>query len=158
MFASQFLLEMALPFILVFVLIFAILEKSKLFGENKHQINSLIGLCMAFLLIAFPTPRDVVVSILPWLAVGLSVLLVFFILYGFIEGDLSKGLPKGLKISLSVLAGLFVVGVVLFATGIDKKIPGWISSSSNLIGNILTLLVIVGLIFWVIIGSKKKTS
>ena len=159
MLASEFLLEMVLPFILVFVMIFAILEKSKLFGDGKHQINSLIGLCIALMLIAFPTPRDIIVTILPWLAVGLSVLLVFFILYGFIAGDLDKnGIPKTLKVILGVLAGLFVVGVVFFTTGLSEKVPGWISSGSGLIQNGLIVLVVVGLIIWVIVGSKTNTN
>ena len=36
--------EFALPFLLVFTIVFAILEKTKLFGGGKKNINLIIGI------------------------------------------------------------------------------------------------------------------
>ena len=50
-FISGFFLDFVLPFILVFTLIFAILSKTKLLGEDKKQINALLGLIIGIILI-----------------------------------------------------------------------------------------------------------
>ena len=68
---------MILPFLLVFVIIFAILQKSKILGAGKAQIDALVSLVIAIVLIVFPTPRDIIVNLVPWLAVGVVVILVF---------------------------------------------------------------------------------
>ena len=45
---SEFAVGIIYPFLLVFVLIFAVLQKSKILGEDKKQIDSLIALSIAF--------------------------------------------------------------------------------------------------------------
>ena len=156
-FAETFLTTMLLPFLLVFVVIFAILEKSKVFGDGKHQINSLISLLIGLILITFPGPRDIVVEFMPWLAVGVTALLLFMILFGFVYGDLSNGLPNKLKIGIGV--GIFVIGVILSVTNLYDKISSWFSSiGNNSFLNFFFLIVVIGLIIWVIISSKKTNN
>ena len=41
----------ALPFLLIFTIVFAMLEKIKLFGPQSRKFNMLIALVMAFLVI-----------------------------------------------------------------------------------------------------------
>ena len=150
---------MLLPFLLVFVVIFAILEKSKVFGDGKHQINSLISLLIGLILITFPGPRDIVVEFMPWLAVGVTALLLFMILFGFVYGDLSNGLPNKLKIGIGILVGIFVIGVILSVTNLYDKISSWFSSiGNNSFLNFFFLIVVIGLIIWVIISSKKTNN
>ena len=123
--------EMILPFLLVFVLVFAILQKSKILGDGKSQIDALISLAIAFILIGAETPRNMIVNLMPFLAVGLSVLLVFFILYGFVEGDLSAGkIPDWLKIGVGILSGLFVIIVVIHVSGFWQTIKEWFDEAS----------------------------
>ena len=150
--AQDYMLEMVLPFLLVFVVIFAILEKSKLLGDKKHQINMLVALVFGFLSIAFPQPREIMVSIIPWIAVGISVLLVFFILYGFVAGDLTK-MPKGLKITFGVLAGIFTIGVIIYVTGIWDVLNNFFGEASTG-GSFITTLAVLGIIIWVVVSSK----
>ncbi len=158
-FAETFLTTMLLPFLLVFVVIFAILEKSKVFGDGKHQINSLISLLIGLILITFPGPRDIVVEFMPWLAVGVTALLLFMILFGFVYGDLSNGLPNKLKIGIGILVGIFVIGVILSVTNLYDKISSWFCSiGNNSFLNFFFLIVVIGLIIWVIISSKKTNN
>jgi len=159
-FDSPFFTEMLLPFLLVFVVFFAILQKSKILGEGKAQIDAFTALAIGLILIGVPGPRDIIVAIMPWLAVGVAVILSFLILYGFVEGEKigKEGLPKGLKITFGVLAGIFIIGVIVAVTGIWE----WISSMSfdeDLISTAFFVLVVVGAIIWVVVGSssgKKK--
>ena len=160
-FASVFFTEMLLPFLLIFVLIFAILQKSKILGEGKAQVDALISLVIALILIGVPTPRNIIVGLMPWLAVGAAVILVFLILYGFVAGDLSeKKVPTWIKITFGILAGLFVIGIVIYIAGLWPTVRGWFFGGggvSDLWMNIIMLVVIGGAIA-VAIGTGKKSS
>ncbi len=157
-FGSKVFTEMILPFLLVFVVLFAILQKTKILGEGKAQIDALVSLSVALIFIGVPTTRDLVVNILPWLVIGAVIILAFMILYGFVAGDLSKT-PNWMKIVFGILAGLFVIGVVIYISGLWPKIQGWFSGAggSDLWTNILLLLVI-GVAITVALASGKKSS
>jgi len=44
------------------------------------------------ILIGVKQPREIIVGLMPWMAVGIAVILVFLILYGFVAGDLTDAL------------------------------------------------------------------
>ncbi|MFH1451554.1 MAG: hypothetical protein ABIF88_00065 [archaeon] len=154
---NTFFTEMVLPFLLVFVVIFAILQKSKVLGEGKSQIDAMVALVIGLLLIGLPQPRDIIVNLMPWLAVGVAVILVFFILYGFVAGDLTK-MPPGLKITFGILAGLFTIGVVVYVTGFYNVIAGWFggTTSSSWWMNVLVVVLVIGAMIVAVFGSGKK--
>src|SRR3989344_8182827 len=89
---SFFAVRVVYPFLLIFTLIFAILQKSKILGEEKSQIDALIALSIALIVVAFSWSTDIVISLMPFLAVCLVILLVFMLLYGFVASDNEKGL------------------------------------------------------------------
>ena len=158
-FDNPFFTEMLLPFLLVFVVVFAILQKSKILGEGKAQIDAIVGLVIGLILIGVPGPRDIIVGIMPWLAVGVAVILVFLILYGFVAGDLS-GAPKWMKITFGILAGLFTIAVVLYVSGLGSNIMDWISrdSSSDVWVNVLMIALIIGAMAVAIVSGRKKAE
>ena len=155
-FDSPFFTEMLLPFLLVFVVVFAILQKSKILGEGKAQVDAIVGLVVGLILIGVPGPRDVLVGIMPWMAVGVAVILVFLILYGFVVGDLSKlGEEKGVKIGMGILAGVFTLGVVVFVTGLGPKIWDSFGGSSDIWMNIVMIVLVLGAMAVAVLGGKK---
>ena len=156
-FDNPFFTEMLLPFLLVFVVVFAILQKSKVLGEGKSQIDAIVALVVGLLLIGVPGPRNIIVGIMPWMAVGIAVILVFLILYGFVAGDLSKA-PNWMKALFGILAGLFTLAVVLCISGLGNIISGWFSwsGSSDIWMNVLMIALIIGAVVVAIIGGKKK--
>lgn len=156
-FASSFFTEMLLPFLLVFVIVFAILQKSKILGDGKAQIDAIVALVVGLLLIGVSGPRNVIVGIMPWMAVGIAVVLVFLILYGFVAGDLSNA-PDWMKITFGILAGLFTLAVVLYVSGLGTVILGWLSwsGSSDVWMNVLMIALVIGAMAVAIFGSKKK--
>jgi len=145
----------------VFVVVFAILQKSKILGDGKAQIDAMVSLVIGLILIGVPGPRDIVVGIMPWLAVGVAVILVFLILYGFVAGDLSGGNVKPwMKVTFGILAGVFTIGVVLYITGLWGTIGGWLSGgeSSDIWMNVLMIALIVGAMIVAVLGGKKKSG
>lgn len=148
-----------LPFLLVYVIIFAILQKSKLFGEGKTQIDTMIAIVIALILVVIPGPqKEIIIFLMPWLSVALAVLLVFFILYGFIVGDLTNAgnFPNWIKMSLGVLVFIFVVSLVVYISGFDLVVGSWLSGrAGDYLISAVFLLIVAGAIAWVFFSSKK---
>jgi len=156
-FNSPFFTEMLLPFLLVFVVVFAILQKSKILGDGKAQIDAIVALVIGLILIGVPGPRDIVVGLMPWMAVGVAVILVFLILYGFVAGDLTEA-PRWMKIMFGVLSGIFVVAIVLYVSGLGNSFVSWASGTgeNDLWTNILMIVLIVGAMLIAIFSGRKK--
>jgi len=155
MIGGTILVEWMLPFLLVFVLIFAILEKSKLLGDGKEQINSLVSFAAAFLAVAVPYSREVIVDLMPWLGVGLVSLFVFFILYAFIVGDQMFAEAAWLKYVLIGIVAIFSLGIIFQVTGFWALIESSTTFfNGEMVGNALVIAVAILLIFWVFKSSK----
>ncbi len=158
-FSNPIFIDVILPFLLVFTLVFAILEKTKILGEGKRQINAIVSLVMGLLLISFPFARSIVVKLIPFLVVSLVILFVFMLIYGFIsgkkEGDV---LNTGLKIALGIIFGLAVLVAVLFITGVWDKIYNFVMGSEHA-GSFwvnLTFLIIIGGAIAVVLSGGKS--
>lgn len=156
-FEHPFFTEMLLPFLLVFVVVFAILQKSKILGEGKAQIDAIVSLVIGLILIGVPQPRNILVGILPWMAVGVAVILVFLILYGFVAGDLSNS-PKWMKITFGILAGIFTLGVVLYISGVWEIIWDSFSGENEFLLNVVMILLVLGAMAVAIFGPKGKNK
>ena len=158
-FANSFFTEMLLPFLLIFVVVFAILQKSKILGESKAQIDAMVALVVGLLLIGVPGPREIIVGIMPWMAVGIAVILVFMILYGFVAGDLSSA-PEWMKVTFGILAGLFTLAVVLYISGLGKILLEWfsLSGSGDIWMNVLMIALVFGAMAFAIWGVEKKEN
>ena len=156
-FDNPFFTEMLLPFLLVFVVVFAILQKSKILGDGKAQIDAMVSLVIGLILIGVPQPRNIIVGIMPWMAVGVAVILVFLILYGFVAGDLSSA-PKWMKATFGILAALFTLAVVLYISGLGAIILDWLSGSgsSEVWTSVLMIVLVLGAMVVAVFGSKKN--
>jgi len=153
--------DFILPFLLVFVIVFAILQKSKILGSEKSQIDALVSLAIALIFVITPPARDFVVNFTPWVAVGISVILVFLLLYGFVAGDLSST-PNWMKITFGTLSGLFVIALIIYFSGIwsNPNLQSFFSmkDSGSIWANILLLIIIGGALAAVLANSGKGKS
>lgn len=159
-FSSPIFMEIILPFLLVFTLVFAVLDKSKLLGEGKRQINAIISLVIGLILIGFPFAREIIVKLIPFLAVSLVILFVFMLIFGFVsgkkEGDV---LSSGLKIALGIIFGLAVVVAVLWITGAWDSIYSYLVEgefAGKIWVNIILIAIIGGAIAIVLSSGGKS--
>ena len=159
-FSEAIFLEYILPFLLVFTLVFAVLDKTKLLGEGKRQINAIISLVVGLILIGFSYARDIVVRLIPFLAVVLVILFVFMLLYGFLMGREGDILHKGVKIVLGIIVGLAVIVAILWVTG------AWDTIYDTLIGkdyagkvwlNVL-LIALIGGAMAIVLSTGRKSG
>jgi hypothetical protein len=154
---SPFFIDYILPLVLVFTLIFAILQKTEVLGTGKKQIDSIVALVIGLMLIAFPFARKIVVEIMPFLAVCVAILLVFMLLYGFVyQGKVD--LHRYLKWTFMTIIGIALIIVLVYITGSwnfvyellfggEGRMQIWI--------NVLILVIIAGAIIAVIKGDGK---
>ncbi len=155
--------ETILPFILVFTIVFAILQKSKILGDGKRQIDAIVGLVIGLLVISFGQATGIILQLIPFLAVSLVVILVLLLLLGsFTEpGKFFEKFPKGIKYILMVAVTLGVAIAVIYVTGFWEILYTWVflsSGSSGLLANIIFMVIIVGAIIAVVYGSGKSSS
>ncbi|VVB80734.1 Uncharacterised protein [uncultured archaeon] len=160
LFASPIFVEGVLPFLLVFVLVFAILQKTKVLGEGKTQIDALISLAIGLISIAVPTTRDFIVNMMPWLAFALVVLLIFLLVYGFVatSSDPKKGLevPGWVKTVVLWLGIIMVVILAIYVTGFWPTVKDWFSGEDVL--STVLLVIVIGVVIGMVAKSPAKSG
>ncbi|MBT3324280.1 hypothetical protein HN681_04580 [archaeon] len=120
--------DVALPFILIFTLIFAILQKIKIFGENSKNFNAIIALSMALLVVRQVSIVEIMNQFLPQVSLIALVFVVILLLIGILLGP-SEGW-SGLPLGLGVLLTLGAVSWALFASA-SLSIPSWLEFSQS---------------------------
>ncbi|MBS3144476.1 hypothetical protein J4208_02725 [Candidatus Woesearchaeota archaeon] len=75
-----------LPFLLIFAISFAILEKIKIFGEGKKQINVLVSAILGLLFLQNVYLIERIQFILPKVAFSLLIFVLFLLLAGVLSG------------------------------------------------------------------------
>jgi hypothetical protein len=154
---NELLKNIILPFILIFTLVFAILEKSKLLGEGKQQINAIISFVIAGILITFSTQVTWLQQFMVFLAIGLLILFVFLLMFGFVTGgkdDILKDYTF-LKYLIGGIVFIAVVVAVLIITDTWGKISNFFTEEGT--GqNIVFLIVIIGAVIAVLFGGGKS--
>lgn len=156
-FNSALFNEVILPFLLVFVLVFAILDKTKILGEGKRQINAIISLVVALIFVSFAWATGIVVKLMPFLAVVLVIILVFYLLMGFIWNE-KEGFnpPKGVKIAGAILVFIALVIAVLVVTDSWDKMINLFKGGGNTTATIVMIIVIAGAMAIVLATGKKE--
>lgn len=79
--------DVILPFLLVFTLAFAILEKSKIFGSEKRNINLIVGLILGLLFLQNNYLVYMVQRFLPNVSMMLIVFLMFLLILALFGGE-----------------------------------------------------------------------
>lgn len=146
------LTNVILPFLLMFVVIFAILEKTKLLGEDKRNANLIIALVIGILFVGVQTAVGFTIKMIPAVAVLIMILLCFWLILGFIHAGSEI---KLLKIFLGIIFSIAFVVIILWALGVFSKIAS-IEAKSNMIAMVALVAVLGGAIALVVTQSGKK--
>ena len=157
--SSSFVVEAVLPLILVFTLIFAILEKTRLFGDDKRQVNAMISFVIALILIATPYSRYLVVSLMPFLAVMATIFFIFMLLYGFISGGEKDILSDTWKKILIITMTVALVIFLLVISGWWDSIYGYLvygRFGGEILVNGVLILILIAAVVAVLYGGKGK--
>lgn len=161
--------DVLLPFLLVFTVVFGILEKTRIFGSEKDKdgmehpkqnINSMIAFVIGLFVVVTPKlVRGIQVS-LPQIAFILIALVSFMLLAGSIvsSGEFSFEKRTGWRVTLTLL--LFISILAIFLNAVDWLDPvlDYIADrwKDTFIVSIVFLGIIIGTIFYVVRSPVKK--
>jgi len=149
-----------LPFLLVFTLVFAILEKTKLLGDEKRQIDAIVAAVIGLIFISFFNATQMIVTLVPFFGVCLFIIFIFMLIYGFISGNKTGDvLNPGLKITIAIVFGFALVIAVLLITGLWDFLYGWVMQrdlAKTFLINALLLAIIGGAIAIVLSSGGNK--
>jgi hypothetical protein len=161
------LYDVVLPFLLVFTLVFAILEKTKILGigeidgekTTKKNLNAMTAFICAFLVIASTQLVGVINEIIANVVLLLVLSVCFLLLVGSFHGDgefTLKDFPGWIK-TMMVIMFIGITAIFLNAMGWLESIIGllymmdveWVSS-------LVFLLLVVGMVALIIREPKKS--
>ncbi len=149
--------KFALPFLLIFFILFGILEKTKLFGEGRKQLHALVAFVVGLIFVAAVQPKIIVENLTLFLTVAIVIVFIALLLWGFIVGELPKVNSK----LYGVFAAVVIIAVAiatLWAMGIQGNFFDFLfrsSWSADFWTNFAFIaVVIIALAF--IIGGKSK--
>lgn len=140
-----------LPFLLIFAMVFGILNKSNIFGADAKGVNVIIALALGLLSLVGGFVPDFFQTMIPNLAVGLSILLAAIILMGLFMADTAN--------AKYINVGLILVGVIIFIFVMYSSF----SDSYNSLGNLwdqygsalVTLLILIGIVAMIVFWGKQ---
>ena len=150
--------KFVLPFLLIFFIVFAILEKTNVFGDDKKQTNALIAFVIGLIFVGVAFPKEVVENLILFLTVALVVVFVILILWGFVSGKELKIESKGLRLTTGIVILVSVVIAVLWATGIQGGVLDLLfgqSWSGTFWTNALFVVLVGAALALVLRGSKS---
>lgn len=150
------LTDVFLPFLLIFVIIFAILQKTHVLGENKKNLNLAVAVIFGLLVIiphvtdSYPNNYDIVDimnSALPTVSIVVVAVIMLLILLGIFGADATAfGMRLGGWIAIISIALI----VIIFGGA-----AGWWGNwgwFSNFFGSDAVALIIILLVFGIIIA------
>ena len=164
--------DVVLPFLLVFTIVFAILEKTKILGTEKGKdnaeytkknLNSMVAFVMAFFVIASSQLVAVINKTMSQVFILLLLIICFLMLAGSFHAQTKEGffLDKGFyKNTFMVIVFVSIVLIFLNALGWLQVVYDFLKDKWNTdyVAAIILMAVIVGFMFWIMQDPKDKTE
>lgn len=153
----EILTSFVYPFLLMFFLVFAILEKTKLLGDGKKQLNALLAFVIGLIFIAAIKPKIIVEDLILFMTIAIAIVFVVLLLWGFVSAKEGFETEKWMKWLLWIVGGVAVVIAILWITGVQNNVIDALfrqSWSESLWTNII-FIVIIALALAVVL--KKST-
>lgn len=161
--------DVILPFLLVFSISFAILEKTRIFGTIKIEgeeytrksYNSIVAFCLGFMVIASTRLVAIINEGLARVAIIIVSFVSFMIAIGVFYGEKEDIFgDEGVKKLRPMFIGLTLVAVILIMLSVLETDSGysWLEISfgfialnwdSNAVGSIFLLALLLGFMYWI---------
>ena len=139
-FQSGFFTNFVYPFLLLFFIVFAVLEKTKILGEDKKTLNAMIAFVIGLIFVSAVDPKLIVGNMILFLTVAIVIVFVVMILWGFVSADNKKGfeIEGWMKWVLWIVLGIATIVAIFYAVGFNlgeflAKLPWTEAFFTNLI-------------------------
>ena len=156
--------DILLPFLLIFAILFAILEKVKVFGDGKRNVNGTVAFVISLLTViphvtgTYPAGFDVVAILnkaLPSVSLVIIAVIMLLLLVGIFGGDATM-----FGIAAPNWIGFISIIIIVYIFG---GAAGWWGGYGSLTSNfssdaiaIVIMLLVFGIIISFITGSGQE--
>ncbi len=160
--------DVVLPFLLVFTVVFALLERTKVFGVEKIEgreytkknLNAAAAFVIAFLVVASSELVEIITAVSSQFVVLLFGVVLFLLLVGsfFMEKPEGVFLEGGWKTAFMIIVFLGLLFIFLDALGLWDDTLDFFSGTSRgeFVGSLILILVIVLFIVFVTKGKEPE--
>lgn len=161
--------DVVLPFLLVFTIVFAIFDKTKVLGVDiidgekypKKNLNAIVAFTIAFFVIASAQLVEVITTVSSHVVILLLSSVFFLMMIGSVMKETEDGvfIEKGQEAFIIAM----LVGIILIFLNALKwldKIYEFLKNnwSNEWVASIILMLVIAGFIAWVTKSPTKKSK
>jgi len=155
--------DIILPLLLIFTVVYAILDRTKIFGEDKRSINAIIAIAISFFSISNLYITAFFKILFTQVALGIAILVAIILLTALLVGSKDQ---HGWRLIITIMG--FLVFIWMFSRAADEYqryygiyafgmfTPDWWAANAAWI----SLLVVIGIVVAVVVssGSKKPKS
>jgi len=140
-----------LAFLFVFVVVYALLTKTKILGGNSF-IHSLLSLVISLIFSMSPSATEITVLTTPWIAVLITTVFFILLIFAFVHGkieDVVKSPIIGIILVIVILIIFIAAAINVFGPIFSQYMPGY-QQKPGLISYITNPTVLGGLILLII--------
>ncbi|MBI4017300.1 MAG: hypothetical protein HY363_06435 [Candidatus Aenigmarchaeota archaeon] len=167
--------DVVLPFLLVFAIVFAILEKSMVFGKEpgtnnpRKNLNAIVAFAVAFLVLASAQLVETITTVSSRMVVLMLLVVAFLMLAGMFfkdEEQFKKHLAENWNLFFMIIMFLGVVFVFIASiktkagtTWLDELI-NYVSQfwTSTAVASIMLIIFIIAAVWFIQSPSKSENS
>jgi len=160
--------DVVLPFLLVFTIVFAILEKTRVLGTDdidgkpwpKKNLNAVVAFVVAFLVVASTSLVRIISEVLANVVLLMVLVVSFLMLVGVFWGSKEAMLERSdpwMKFFMIIIF-IAIVGILLEALGWLRTIIGiiYISPNTDWAATLVLLVIVIGFMYF--ITQEQKGS
>ena len=169
--------DVVLPFLLVFTLVYAVLERTRLFGEEdvdgkkytRKNVNAMVAFVVGLLVVGAANMVEVIKEALPQISIVLIMLVSIMLLIGvFVSSEKPFDFEQHKPLKIFLMVVIFVSVVLIFFNIFEYKdtnktwleygweyvVDNW--ESGPVVSSFLLLGVIIFVIYYVVGFGKGK--
>ncbi|MBU1198201.1 MAG: hypothetical protein KJ685_00010 [Nanoarchaeota archaeon] len=158
--------DVLLPFVLVFTIVFATLQKTKILGDGKKQYNVIVSLVMALAVVIphvvgrYPfnfDPVEIINRALPQVSIIVVAIVMLLLIIGVFGNEIDVA---GTPLATWVIVFAVVAVVAIFGSAIGwYTMPQWLIFLQNPeLQALIVMILVFGIIIAFITKEDKKDS
>jgi len=151
--------DVVLPFLLVFTIVFAILEKTRILGkEDKKNLNAMVSFVIAFFVIASSKLVEILTTVSSHVVILLMLSILFLMLVGSFFQEKAEGafLEGGWRIFFMFIMFIGIAMIFLNALGWLDAFWDFLGGSSGGEGIGAIVLIIIIILFMAYVVKEQK--
>jgi len=154
--------DVVLPFLLIFTLVFAMLEKTMVLGKDnpaRKNLSAMVSFVAAFLVVASAQLVFVINRTIGMMMVILVMIILMMLVWGTFSKQGEVELPSFYRNALMAITFLGAVLIVMWNLGWLQFLYAYTSGnlSGPVVGSIFLLVIILGFMMW-IYGSGETAE